>query len=52
MTKIYPKEIEKTENLIDRMKKDIGSVEPKGEGEDKFVDITLNGENSRQETGW
>lgn len=44
VTKIYPKEIHKTENLIKRIKEDIGHVEPRPEGEEKFTSITINGE--------
>ncbi|NLM05044.1 MAG: helicase, partial [Clostridiales bacterium] len=44
VTKTYPKEIQKTESLIKRMKKDIGNVEAKAEGDEKFNSITINGE--------
>ena len=44
VTKTYPKQIQKTEDLIVRMKNDIERVEPKAEGEDKFYGITINGE--------
>lgn len=44
VTKIYPKEIQKTENLIKRIKEDIGKVEAKAEGDEKFTSITINGE--------
>lgn len=44
VAKTYPKEIQKTEDLIVRMKNDLNQVEPKAEGEDKFNGITIKGE--------
>ncbi len=44
VTKTYPKEIQKNENLIERMKSDIGNVEPRPQGEENFTSITINGE--------
>ena len=42
--KNYPEEIARTEKLIEAVKKDIASVEPKAEGEEKFTSITIAGE--------
>ena len=44
VAKNYPEEIERTEKLIEAVKKDISEVEPKAEGEEKFTSITINGE--------
>lgn len=44
VTKTYPKEIQKTENLIKRIKEDIGNVEANAEGDEKFTSITINGD--------
>ncbi|UQF71652.1 DEAD/DEAH box helicase family protein [Vagococcus lutrae] len=44
VTKTYPKEIQKTKDLMVRMKTDLDQVEPKVEGEDKFNGITIGGE--------
>lgn len=44
VAKNYPEEIARTEKLIEAVKKDIASVEPKAEGEEKFTSITLLGE--------
>ena len=44
ITKNYPEEIARTEKLIEAVKKDIASVEPKAEGEEKFTSITIAGE--------
>ena len=44
VAKNYPEEIARTEKLIEAVKKDIVSVEPKAEGEEKFTSITIAGE--------
>ena len=44
VAKNYPEEITRTEKLIEAVKKDIASVEPKAEGEEKFTSITIGGE--------
>lgn len=44
VAKNYPEEISRTEKLIEAVKKDIVSVEPKAEGEEKFTSITIAGE--------
>ena len=44
VAKNYPEEIARTEKLIEVVKKDIVSVEPKAEGEEKFTSITITGE--------
>lgn len=44
VAKNYPEEIARTEKLIEAVKKDIASVEPKAEGEEKFTSITIAGE--------
>ena len=44
VTKNYPEEIAKTEKLIEAVKNDIASVEPKAVGEEKFTSITILGE--------
>ena len=44
VAKTYPEEIARTEKLIEAVKKDIVSVEPKAEGEEKFTSITIAGE--------
>ncbi|HFH7887817.1 TPA: helicase-related protein [Streptococcus agalactiae] len=44
VAKNYPEEIARTEKLIEAVKKDIASVEPKAEGEEKFTSITIGGE--------
>lgn len=44
VAKNYPEEIARTEKLIEAVKKDIVSVEPKVEGEEKFTSITIAGE--------
>lgn len=44
ITKEYPKEIEKTEKLINAVREDITATEPKKDGDDKFTSIILNGE--------
>ncbi|VEF07455.1 helicase-related protein [Streptococcus equi] len=44
VAKTYPEEIARTEKLIEAVKKDIASIEPKAEGEEKFTSITINGE--------
>lgn len=44
VAKNYPEEIERTEKLIEAVKKDIENVEPKAEGEEKFTSITIGGE--------
>ena len=44
VAKNYPEEITRTEKLIEAVKKDISSVEPKAEGEGKFTSITIVGE--------
>lgn len=44
VAKNYPEEITRTEKLIEAVKKDISSVEPKAEGEEKFTSITIVGE--------
>ena len=44
VAKNYPEEIARTEKLIEAVKKDIVSVEPKAEGEEKFTSITITGE--------
>ncbi len=41
--KTYPEEIKRTENLIEAMKKDILTVEPKANNEEKFNSIIING---------
>ena len=41
--KTYPDEIARLEKLIVAVKKDILSVEPQGDGENKFTSITING---------
>ena len=42
--KTYPEEIERTEKLIQAVKKDLVNVEPQGEGENKFTSIIIKGE--------
>lgn len=44
VAKNYPEEISRTEKLIEAIKEDIASVEPKAEGEEKFTSITIGGE--------
>lgn len=44
VAKTYPEEISRTEKLIEAVKKDIVSAEPKAEGEEKFTSITILGE--------
>ncbi|WP_147612648.1 helicase [Treponema pectinovorum] len=44
VAKNYTEEIERTEKLIEAIKKDIASVEPKAVGEKKFTSITIAGE--------
>jgi len=44
VAKTYPEEIERTERLIESVKKDIENVEPQGSGENKFTSIKINGE--------
>ncbi len=44
VAKNYPEEIARTEKLIEAVKNDIASVEPKAVGEEKFTSITINGE--------
>lgn len=44
VAKNYPEEIARTEKLIEAVNKDIASVEPKVEGEEKFTSITVLGE--------
>lgn len=44
VAKNYPEEIARTEKLIEAVKKDIVSVEPKAEGEEKFTSVTIAGE--------
>ena len=44
VAKTYPKEIARTEKLIEAVKKDISEIEPQGEGENKFTSITIKGE--------
>lgn len=44
VSKIYPREIKVTEELIKAVKKDIELVEPKLSGEDSFNGITIAGE--------
>ena len=43
VAKTYPDEIAKLEKLIEAVKKDILSIEPLGDGENKFTSITING---------
>mgnify|MGYP000843733511 FL=1 len=43
VAKTYPDEIAKLEKLIEAVKKDISSIEPLGDGENKFTSITING---------
>ena len=43
VAKAYPDEIAKLEKLIEAVKKDILSIEPLGDGENKFTSITING---------
>ena len=43
IAKTYPEEIAKLEKLIEAVKKDISSIEPQGDGENKFTSITING---------
>ncbi|SQA13722.1 Uncharacterized conserved protein [Streptobacillus moniliformis] len=40
VAKTYPDEIAKLEKLIEAVKKDISSIEPLGDGENKFTSIT------------
>lgn len=44
VAKNYPEEIARTEKLIEAVKNDIASVEPKAVGEEKFTSITILGE--------
>ena len=44
VAKNYPEEITRTEKLIEAVKNDIASVEPKAVGEEKFTSITILGE--------
>lgn len=44
VAKNYPEEIARTEKLIEAVKKDIASVEPKAESEEKFTSIIILGE--------
>ena len=44
VAKNYPEEIVRTEKLIEAVKNDIASVEPKAVGEEKFTSITILGE--------
>lgn len=44
VAKTYPEEIARTEKLIEAVKNDIASVEPKAVGEEKFTSITILGE--------
>lgn len=44
VAKNYPEEIARTEKLIEAIKEDIASVEPKAEGDEKFTSITILGE--------
>ena len=44
VAKNYPEEIARMEKLIEAVKKDIASVEPKAVGEEKFTSITIKGE--------
>ena len=44
VAKNYPEEIASTEKLIEAVKNDIASVEPKAVGEEKFTSITILGE--------
>ncbi|MEQ6030971.1 helicase-related protein [Enterococcus faecalis] len=41
VAKNYPEEISRTEKLIEAVKKDIASVEPKAEGDEKFTSIII-----------
>lgn len=43
IAKTYPDEIARLEKLIESVKKDISSIEPLGDGENKFTSITING---------
>ncbi|HCT4862561.1 TPA: DEAD/DEAH box helicase family protein [Enterococcus faecalis] len=44
VAKNYPEEIARTEKLIEAIKEDIASVEPKAEGDEKFTSIIILGE--------
>ena len=44
VAKNYPEEITRTEKLIEAVKNDIASVDPKAVGEEKFTSITILGE--------
>jgi len=44
VAKNYLEEIARTEKLIEAVKKDIASIEPKAESEEKFTSITIAGE--------
>ena len=43
IAKTYPDEIARLEKLIEAVKKDISSIEPQGDGENKFTSIIING---------
>ena len=43
VAKTYPDEISRLKKLIEAVKKDISSIEPQGDGENKFTSITING---------
>lgn len=44
VAKNYPEEIERTEKLIEAVKKDMKVIEPQGIGENRFTSITILGE--------